>query len=47
MARVDREDSRAGWRKLGVFWLSVLSLMAFFAAALEILGPPEASTRAS
>jgi polysaccharide deacetylase 2 family uncharacterized protein YibQ len=41
MARVDREDTRAGWRKLGVFWLSVLSLMAFCAAALEILGPPE------
>ncbi|MSP01174.1 MAG: divergent polysaccharide deacetylase family protein [Acetobacteraceae bacterium] len=33
---------RAGWRWLGVFWLTVLSLMAAGGGVLEWLGPPGA-----
>jgi len=33
--------NRGGWRRLGVFWLAVLSLMAICGGVVQWLGPPE------
>ena len=33
-------DNRAGWRRLGVFWLTVLLLMAIGTGVVEFLGAP-------
>src|SRR4051794_34114256 len=34
------QRNRHGWRLLGAFWLTTLSLMTVSAGVLELLGPP-------
>jgi polysaccharide deacetylase 2 family uncharacterized protein YibQ len=38
-------NNRGGWRRLGVFWLSVVSLTAIGGGVLQWLGPPEGEAR--
>jgi len=40
MAQIRNLQNRGGWCRLGVFWLTVLLLMATGGGVLEWLGPP-------
>ncbi len=39
------QEQRAGWRRLGVFWLTVLLLMAMGTGVVEWLGGPDTKAR--